>query len=349
MKKAYRMFRRKNRPSYYIQNNHTGDQRSLNTADRKQAERLLHAANEAREAPALNIELGKLYITHGDPQMATRTWQDAMDELCSYGVETSQTRYRRELKSKTYDIIRTKPIVGTTAEDLNAVLKRGGSITNNYLRRLHNLALDNGWIKWHIIAPKKWAKPTKAPKRAITYEEHQRIITAEQSVERRHYYEMLWQIGAAQTDGSLLTAEMFDWKKRVLTYQRKKSGVWCSLAIGTSLEALLKKLPSQGFLFPTIAKLRDKDRASLFWRRCRLLDIKGVSLHSYRYSWAERAYVSGYPERYAQAALGHKSRAIHHTYARKAQVVCPALENIEDKVILFTQSTIQETPERKIA
>ena len=55
----------------------------------------------------------------------------------------------------------------------------------------------------------------------------------------------------------------------------------------------------------------------------------GVSLHSYRYAWAERARINGYPERWAQAALGHSSKAVHQAYAKGAQVVCPSLEEYE--------------------
>jgi len=40
----------------------------------------------------------------------------------------------------------------------------------------------------------------------------------------------------------------------------------------------------------------------------RQLGIKGVTLHSYRYAWAERAKVAGYPERFAQEALERFSK-----------------------------------------
>jgi hypothetical protein len=58
------MFKRKNRPNYYIQNNATREQRCLGTSDKNEAQRLLDAANQARQAPALNMQLGKVY-THG--------------------------------------------------------------------------------------------------------------------------------------------------------------------------------------------------------------------------------------------------------------------------------------------
>jgi integrase len=60
-----------------------------------------------------------------------------------------------------------------------------------------------------------------------------------------------------------------------------------------------------------------------------------VSLHSYRYAWAERAKTAGYPERFAQMALGHNSKAVHRAYAKKAQVTLPPLEEYERKIVQF--------------
>lgn len=73
------------------------------------------------------------------------------------------------------------------------------------------------------------------------------------------------------------------------------------------------------------------DRATEFKSRCRQLNIKGVTLHSYRYAWAERAKMAGYPERFAQEALGHNSKAVHRTYAKRAQVLLPTLEDYEQR------------------
>jgi integrase len=300
MKKAYRMFKRADRGGvYYIQENGKNNARSLKTTDETEAQRLLDAKNGAvSQTAALNLQIGKAYITNANPDMAKRTWETAMDELSTHGKESSQKRCSRAFEAKAFDLIRNNVIIETTAEDLMAVLRRGGAATSNYLRRLHNLALDNGWLQWQLISSKKWGKPVKRLTRAISSEEHQRIIAAERNIERRHYYELLWLIGAAQTDGSLLTDANIDWKEKVISYKRKKTSEWSLLSIGHSLETLLKKLPKLGFLFPKIATLSDKHRAAEFYRRCRLLGIKGVSLHSYRRAWAERAYIAGYPERY---------------------------------------------------
>ena len=67
-----------------------------------------------------------------------------------------------------------------------------------------------------------------------------------------------------------------------------------------------------------------------------------VSLHSYRYAWAQRAKVSGMPLREAMAHLGHGSKAIHYAYSEKAEIVTLPLEYYEEirqkKIIEFTRT-----------
>jgi hypothetical protein len=197
MKSAYRLFKRTRSGVYYIQNNSTREQRTLGTKDKETAKRLWETENNARKAPALNLELGKVYLRASDPAMASRNWQEVMDELSSHGMESSQQRCKREMLSKPFALLRGKKLVETAGEDFKTVLRRGGSSANNYLRRLHNLALGNGWLASPIIPPKQWEKAAKTQKRATTFEEHSRIISAEQNEEKKHYYEMLWGIAAA--------------------------------------------------------------------------------------------------------------------------------------------------------
>jgi len=47
----------------------------------------------------------------------------------------------------------------------------------------------------------------------------------------------------------------------------------------------------------------------------------------------ERAKTCGYPERFAQEALGHNSIAVHRAYAKKAKVKLPSLEEYERKIV----------------
>jgi hypothetical protein len=177
MKQAFRMFKRNG--VFYVCCNATGVQTSLRTKDKAEARRLLEARNQTRQPAALNLELGRVYLKAADPRIADRTWQTAMDELSTHGKESSKARCQREMASKPFDFIRKKPMIETTSEDLKIVLKRGGSATNNYLRRLHNLALGNGWIFGPIIPQRQWEKPPKRPKRAITFEEHSKIVSVE--------------------------------------------------------------------------------------------------------------------------------------------------------------------------
>src|SRR4030095_11580015 len=108
------------------------------------------------------------------------------------------------------------------------------------------------------------------------------------------------------------------------------------------LEVLIKLLPGCGPLFPNLRKTPVSARSAEFCRRCRVVGIKGVSLHSYRYAWAERARAAGYPERWAQNALGHNSRAVHEAYARGALAVCPPLESYEMQIAETQRNALRQ-------
>jgi len=50
-------------------------------------------------------------------------------------------------------------------------------------------------------------------------------------------------------------------------------------------------------------------------------------------SWARHSHTRrcGYPERFAQEALGHNSKAVHRAYAKRALMKLPSLEEYEQK------------------
>jgi integrase len=108
-----------------------------------------------------------------------------------------------------------------------------------------------------------------------------------------------------------------------------KTGSIAIMRFGDDVAEILRDLPGSGPLFPYLRIVRAGDRATEFKQRCNGLDIKGVTLHSYRYAWAERAKTAGYPERFAMENLGHNSKAVHRAYARKAQVELPSLSEYE--------------------
>ena len=125
---------------------------------------------------------------------------------------------------------------------------------------------------------------------------------------------------------------------------RWRGGQPPQIRFGKDVERILSGLPKTGPLFPTLINKKEKHRANEFRRRIDGLKITGVSLHSYRYGWAERAKQAGYPERFAQLALGHNSKAVHRAYAKKAQVLLPPLEEYERKIIPFNGATNVAAP-----
>jgi len=288
--------------------------------------------NESHREPTLNLNLARAYLAAHDPRMAKRTWEAVMDEMATHGIRSTQARCARGFRTKAYDSIRNKSLVQTTGEDLLAIVQANGNCVAHYLRRLHNLALDLGWLPWPILAKRAWPKIRSQSKRAITADEHAAVIASEKNPERRAYYELLYETGAAQTDAANLAAADIDWNNGVLVYRRKKLGPFsepCRLTIGKKLQALLNVLPPSGDLFPNVRATSANHRSAEFRRRCRVAGIAGVSLHSYRHAWAQRAKACGYPQRFAQTALGHSSRAVHEAYAKEAFVVCPALDEYE--------------------
>jgi integrase len=111
--------------------------------------------------------------------------------------------------------------------------------------------------------------------------------------------------------------------------REKKTGSVAIMRFDNDVAEILQDLHGSGPLFPYLRTVRAGDRSTEFHQRCVGLGIKGVSLHSYRYAWAERAKSAGYPERFAQEALGHNSKAVHRAYARKAKVELPSLGEYE--------------------
>ena len=329
MKALYRLFKRSN-GVYYVENNQTGKQSSLKTRDRREAEQLLNAHNQDSSQTQLNREIGLTFIKSSDPELANRTWQKVFDTVSSIGSETTQSRRRRLYGKNCFDVIRHKPLIETTSDDLMKILKPLGSFDNRHLKLAQNYAVKIGWIDRDILPSKLWPKITSKPKRAITLEEHERIVSTEQNAEHKAFYELLWWTGAAQTDGASLTAENINWVNETIIYHRRKlkqDSPPAILKMGSKLKTLLMDLPSEGPLFPKLNQQGAEHRSAEFSRRLKLLGIKGVSLHSYRYAWAERALEAGLPERIAMKALGHSSKAIHHAYAKNAVVEVPSLEN----------------------
>ena len=330
MKNKYRMFRSGKSGYYYWQDNDSGKQGTLGTSDKGEAQRLVNARNESYNTPAtaINLQIARAYLNAADPGLITRTWQTVMEALVALKRGTNRLRWDRAIEDRSFDRLRPLPLIETRSDHFLKVLEEGKVSSNLYLRRIHNFALAMDWLLKPVIPKASWPKVTFKAKRAVTTDEHRRIIERERNPERRAFYQLCWHLGGSQMDVANLTAEDVDRSDQTICYQREKlknsEGREIKpplIRFGEEVASVLRLLPQSGPLFPRLREVQSKDRANEFRQRCHGLGIKGISLHSYRYAWAERARKAGYPERFAQEALGHNSKAVHRAYAKKAEVV----------------------------
>ena len=331
MKQKYRLYRRNQSGNYYIQDNVTGKQQSLGTPDKTEARRLLHTRNEAASQPAMNLQIARAYLAAGDPKVASRTWLEAMAEGAKNKMGPTRKRWESAMRDKALNALRDMPLMETRPEHFTAALEAGTVSTNMFLRRLPTFAVETGWLPWPVMPKKRWPKIVYGDKRGITAEEHQRIKAIEPNPELRDFYELLWQVGGSQSDMAALTSENIDWESRTISYARMKTGRMAIVRFNDSLAEMLRRRCQGGYLFPTLAGVDQDVRGKCFRRRVDRLKISGVTLHSYRYAWAERAKSCGFPERFAQEALGHASKIVARSYAKKAKILVPPLDEYERK------------------
>lgn len=331
---------------FYYEDTETGIRKSLCTKDEEEAERLVQAKNEALKNPHINRKIGMAYLSAVDPKLVTRTWSDVMEDIILDKEGPTLRRWKSAIKDSALDLIRNKIVVITSADDFLAVLRAGTVSTNVYLRRLQNHCLDLGWLPVHILPKKKFPKIKHKEKRGITAAEHQSIIEAETAAarrnqgsrngdhphydERRDFYELCWHLGGSQSDIAHLHAEDIDYKRHAFAYSRKKTTNLGGMRIGPKAWEVVLRRPRTGPLFPYLITVREADRATEFKQRCESLGFHDITLHCYRYGWAERSADAGYPERYAQRVLGQNSKAVHRAYAKKARKQLPSLEEYEE-------------------
>lgn len=316
---------------FYCVDTKTNRRTSLNTSDPHAAEEIVRAKNEAAKQPALNLQLAKAYLSGADGTLSSRTWADALNQLIDTKNGATKDRWIRAGKDPAYQPLLPQILTDTSADLLLKVMKSGTVSTNIHLRRLHNFCVDMNYLPWPILPKRQWPAVRHQEKRAVTELEHARIIEREGNPERKAYYELAWHLGASQSDLANLHAEDIDWSEKVVSFFRQKTkwrgGPPPQIKFGEQVAAILRTLPSFGPLFPNLRRVKSEHRATEFRQRCQGLGIYGITLHSYRYAWAERAKTAGYPERFAMLALGHNSKAVHRAYAKASRVTIPALED----------------------
>ena len=256
MKTRFRLIYRGERGcQFYCVDSETGKRFSLKTKDRDAAEQIIAAKNQAIRQPTLNRQIAKAYLSGTDAGMSSRTWQTALEAMVERKQGSTRERWERGIKNHALDLIRHCVIVETQPDQLWQTLKAGTVSTNVHLRELHNLCLSMGWLPWPIIPQRQWPKIKYGVKRAITNEEHRRIVKREKNLEVKAFYELCWHLGGSQSDVAALLAENIDWPRRVIAYARKKTQSLAHLHIGPELESVLRRLPSLGWLFPRLSQM----------------------------------------------------------------------------------------------
>ena len=292
MLERYRMYRRSG--VYYVRDKVTGQGESLKTRDKVAAKQLIVARNQAVAQPQLNRSLARAYLSVNSPELLTRTWADVMHHYVVTGVETTRERKERCFRSRPFVMLRTLKLVDTEAIHILTIIehKKAGNSTHHYLRRLHNYALHLGWLLAPIVADAVWPTTHKRKFTAITEDEHERIVAREQNVERRLYYQMLWETGGSQTDVACLHRDQVDLQEGVIRFTRRKlmnkDGGNSLLRIGQRLSAILAQCRNQDICSrrsrmrsPTIAprSFGDGARRSRSRGEISLLPMLGHNVH----------------------------------------------------------------------
>src|SRR5271170_3631650 len=180
MKKRYRLIHRNGRGGmFYCVDAQTGKRTSLNTSNEDDARQLIEIKNRAVHQPEMNLRIAQVYLQHCDTALMTRTWQHVMEQIKSVKTGATQLRWEIAIKDDAYDLIRHRKLLETNSEHFLEVLKKGTVSTNVYLRRVHNYAVGMQWLPWPVLPRLLWPKVEHKEKRAITFEEHQKIIERE--------------------------------------------------------------------------------------------------------------------------------------------------------------------------
>lgn len=136
---------------YYAEDKITHQQFSLRTRQREQARLLLTARNESARDAMVSREVGFAYLNGADPQARERDWQWVFDQILLGRSGDTLYRWTTATKDKALDLLRQLKLVDTRPEHFLLVMQRGTVSTNVYLRRIHNFALDMGWLPRVVI------------------------------------------------------------------------------------------------------------------------------------------------------------------------------------------------------
>src|SRR5579871_6483470 len=156
--KRYRLIYRGIRATYYSVDTQTNKRESLATSSQTKAQRLIDAKNEAVLHVEMNLQIAQVYLQHGDPTLAKRTWQEVMEAMTPLKTGPTLIRWDRAIRDSAFDSLRGLKLMETNAAHFLKVLKIGTVSTNMFLRRIHNFAVGMHWLPWPVLPKLQWPR-----------------------------------------------------------------------------------------------------------------------------------------------------------------------------------------------
>jgi hypothetical protein len=163
MRPRFRLYRRYG-GVFYVFDRQTRRRESLTTADPHIARRLLHAKNEAQQTPLVNRHIARAYLGRSRDHQAHLADRDGGarenkegDQPRALGTRNPRPRLRPPPQRAHFQ---------TQPDHFLRVLDKGTVATNVFLRRMHNFAVDLGWLPWPVIPKRQWPAVRYGEKRA---------------------------------------------------------------------------------------------------------------------------------------------------------------------------------------
>jgi hypothetical protein len=102
--------------------------------------------NETERVPAVSLSLSRVCLNTADPKLATRTWQEVLENIVARKKGLTRVRWQVAIKDVNFDGIRKLRVAETRADNFDKALADGKVSTNVYLRRIHNRPIYE-WIE----------------------------------------------------------------------------------------------------------------------------------------------------------------------------------------------------------
>ena len=98
---------------YYAFDTVTGNSVSLKTRVKSEADKKVNAMNETERVRSISLGLARVYLNATDPNLATRTWQEVMENIVSKKSDETKRRWETAIKDRNFDCLRPLPVCET--------------------------------------------------------------------------------------------------------------------------------------------------------------------------------------------------------------------------------------------